>query len=148
MVCSKLPKPMFSIIRYTYEPNDITGFPPFIDDLLDLRDASKYQALNAIGTMVYDLRQHGTTSRYLETMIGYPILELKTRARGGETGGARVYLYRADENEFHLCAAETKRGNTPTQHLLERTALIAIAWRRNLEIFPMTKKSKRTRRKA
>ncbi len=137
---------MLSIIRYPYEPNDINGFPPIIDDLLDLRDANKYQALQAIGTMVYDLRQHGTDSRYLETMIGYPILELKTRARGGETGGARVYLYRADENEFHLCAAETKRGNTPTQHLLERTALIAIAWRKNLEIFPMTKATKRTRR--
>ncbi len=81
---------MLSVIRYPYEPNDIQGYPPFIDDLLDLRDANKYQALQAIGTMVYDLRQHGTNSRYLETMIGYSILELKTRARGGETGGARV----------------------------------------------------------
>jgi hypothetical protein len=137
---------MFAVLRYPYEPNDIQGYPPFIDDLLDLRDAKKHQALQAIGTMVYDLRQHSTNSRYLETMIGYPILELKTRSRGGETGGTRVYLYRADENEFHLCAAETKRGNTPTQRLLERTALIAVAWRRNLEVFPTTRAEKRTRR--
>jgi hypothetical protein len=136
---------MFAI-RYPYEPNDIVGHPPFIDDLLDLRDDNKYDALQAIGAMVYDLRQYGTDSRYLEAMTGLPILELKTRARGGQTGGARVYLYRADEREFHLCAAEAKRGSTPTRSLLERTALIALAWRRNLEVFPTTRAAKRTKR--
>ncbi len=137
---------MLSVLRYPYEPNDMNGFPPFIDDLLDLRDAQRNQALLAIGSMVFDLRQNGTQCRYLETMIGLPILELKTRTRGGEAGGARVYLYRADEQEFHLCAAESKRGNTPSQNLLERTALIAVAWRRNQEIFPTSKRAKRTRR--
>ena len=146
MVCSTLPVIVVQIIRYPYEPNDISGYPPFIEDLLNIRDAGQTHALRAIGGMVRDLRQQGTVCRYLKALTGYPILELKTRARGGETGGARVYLYRADDTEFHLCAAETKQGDTPSRILLERTALIALAWHKNLEIFPETRAAKRIRR--
>jgi hypothetical protein len=134
-----------TMLRYPYEPNHLEGYPPLIEDLFELRDNGQIDALQAIAAMVKDLRQHGTQSRFLKTMKGLPILELKTRARGGEKGGARVYLYRADTDEFHLCAAEGKAGNQPTQALLERTALIAVAWHKNLEIFP-SQHHKRQRR--
>lgn len=135
-----------AVIRYPYEPNDLEGHPPIVDDLFDLRDAGQFLALRAISEMVADLRLNSTQSRFLKTLKGYAILELKTRARGGEKGGARVYLYRADEDEFHLCAAESKTGNQPTQTLLERTALIAWAWSQNLTVFPSTQLYKRKRR--
>ncbi len=94
--------------------------------------------------MLKDLLINGTQSRYLNGITGYPILELKTRSRGGEAGGARIYLYRADDQEFHICAAEVKTGITTNLELLKRTAFIAWHWMEGYEIFPPTQALKRT----
>lgn len=111
-----------------------------------LAEQRKLLGMRAIGKMLKDLLINGTQSRYLSGITGYPILELKTTSRGGETGGARVYLYRADDQEFHLCAAEVKTGVRTNPELLKRTAFIAWHWMEGYQIFQPTQTQKRTKR--
>ncbi len=112
----------------------------------NLAEQRKLLGMRAIGKMLKDLLVNGTQSRYLNSITGYPILELKTTSRGGEAGGARVYLYRTDDQEFHLCAAEVKAGVRTNQELLKRTAFIAWHWMEGYQIFLPTQTHKRTKR--
>ncbi len=132
-----------AVIRYPHFPEKLEDEPPFIKDLRGLAESRKLLGMKAIGKMLKDLLLHGTESRYLNGITGYPILELKTRSRGGETGGARVYLYRADDEEFHVCAAEIKTGVTTNLELLKRTAFIAWHWMEGYPVFPINQTSKR-----
>jgi hypothetical protein len=126
-----------AVIRYPHDPDNLEREPPFITDLRALADQRKLLGMRAIGKMLKDLLLNGTRSRYLNGITGYPILELKTTSRGGEAGGARAYLYRADDQEFHLCAAEVKVGIATNPVLLQRTAYIAWHWINGYEIFPI-----------
>jgi hypothetical protein len=126
------------VLRYPFDPNTIEQKlePPILEDIRKIATLNKFACLVAIQKMVYDLKHHGQESRFLRTMPAFPaVLELKNASRGGEAGGARVYLYRAAENEYHLCAAECKAADTPNQTLLERTAVIAFAWKHGIGIF-------------
>ena len=134
------------VIRYPHDPDGLEREPPFITDLRGLAEQRKLLGMRAIGKMIKDLLVTGTSSRYLRGITGYPMLELKTASRGGEAGGARVYLYRADDQEFHLCAAEVKTGSTTNQELLKRTAYIAWHWREGIALFPATRAQKRSKR--
>jgi hypothetical protein len=136
-----------AVIRYPHHPDGLEQEPPFISDMRTLACERKLLGMRAIGKMLKDLLANGTASRYLTGITGYPILELKTTSRGGEAGGARVYLYRADDQEFHLCAAEVKPGVTTNPELLKRTAYIAWHWREGYDLFPTTRAGKRTKRK-
>jgi hypothetical protein len=135
-----------AVIRYPHDPDNLEREPPFISDMRTLAKERKLLGMRAIGKMLKDLLINGTSSRYLNGITGYPILELKTTSRGGEAGGARVYLYRADDQEFHLCAAEVKPGTATNIELLKRTAYIAWHWMNGYDIFPTTRARKRTKR--
>lgn len=135
-----------AIIRYPHDPDGLEQEPPFIRDMRALAGERKLLGMRAIGKMLKDLLLNSTESRYLRGITGYPILELKTASRGGQAGGARVYLYRADDEEFHLCAAEVKPGTTADPELLKRTAYIAWHWMHGFEVFPPTRTRKRTKR--
>lgn len=101
-----------------------------------MTSTNQYACLIALQKMVFDLKQNGHRSRFLRTMHEYPaVLELKNASRGGGAGGARVYLYRAGEFEYHLCAAECKPESKADLRLLERTAVIAFAWKKGIPIF-------------
>ncbi len=126
------------VLRYPFDPNTISRKiePPIIEDLKSLTTANKYACLVALQKMIFDLKQNAHESRYLRTLHEYPaVLELKNASRGGEAGGARVYLYRAAEHEYHLCAAECKTDSRADLALLERTAMIAFAWKKGIPIF-------------
>ncbi len=56
-----------------------------------MADAGQQDALDAIITMLEDLTLYSLGSRYAQPLKGTPIWELKTRSRGGQKGGARVY---------------------------------------------------------
>ncbi len=133
-------------IRYPLHPDSLEQEPPFIRDMRGLANQRKLLGMRAIGKMLKDLLENGTESRYLIGITGYPILELKTTSRGGQPGGARVYLYRADDQEFHLCAAEVKSESAANTDLIKRTAYIAWHWLHGYEIFPKTRANKRTGR--
>ena len=135
-----------AVIRYPHLPEKLEDESPFISDMRSLAESRKLLGMRAIGKMLKDLLVNGTESRYLNGITGYPILELKTRSRGGEAGGARVYLYRADEQEFHVCAAEVKMGITTNLQMLKRTAFIAWHWMEGYEVFPPIQTAKRHKR--
>jgi hypothetical protein len=126
------------VLRYPFDPNTIEekSEPLILEDIRYIATSNQYACLVAIQKMVHDLKKHGYKSRFLRAMRGLPaVLELKNASRGGQPGGARVYLYRAAESEFHLCAAECKAADSPKQMLLERTAVIAFAWKHGIHIF-------------
>jgi hypothetical protein len=88
-----------------------------VEDLLTMRRAGQHDAVRAIIGMVGDLKANERDCRYLKALAGTPIWELKTRARGGQKGGARVYLYWLN-NQPVLCGAEVKTDSTASAGLL------------------------------
>jgi hypothetical protein len=85
--------------------------------------------------MIADLKTNGTESRYLKKMRG-AFLELKTASRGGDKGGARVYLFKAAKQTFYLCRAECKTGNEADALLLFSTLEILTAFQNGQKLFP------------
>lgn len=85
-----------------------------IEDLLELVAQGQQTAVDAIVQMLEDLVTHGLESRYAKKMQRLPIWELKTRSRGGEKGGARVYFF-VHQGLAYVVNAETKQGDQPSQ---------------------------------
>lgn len=118
------------LVRHPDSPN--TLHPQIIENLLELCQEHQL-AVNAMIEMLHDLYQHSLQSRYVKKLIGFPLWELKTRARGGEKGGARVYFF--VEGEFaYICNAEVKTGDQPSEHKLEEALEILVAHRSGKKI--------------
>jgi hypothetical protein len=124
-------------IAYPFHPKRLKDqHPPLIADLIHLETTGHHDCVSQIIAMIADLKEQGTNSRFLKAFSG-GILELKSRARGGDKGGARVYLFRTSQNEFLLCHAECKQGNFANATLLADTAEIFIGFETlGLKIFP------------
>lgn len=90
-----------------------------VRDLLSMRRAGQREAVTAIIRMVRDLKENGRESRYALALKGLPLWELKTRSRGGEKGGARVYFFWTSDGIPILCGAEVKEADTPSALLLK-----------------------------
>lgn len=77
-----------------------------------------------------DVREHGHESRYVHSLKGYAgISELKPTTRGGERGGARVYLFWLTDGRPVLVNAEAKaEGAGPNDALIEEAydTLLAV----------------------
>lgn len=124
-----------AVIRYPYHPTNLQAEnPPLITDLIELTSTGHHQCVIQIINMIADLHQNGTDSRYLKKMRG-PFLELKTASRGGDKGGARVYLFQAAIDTFFLCRAECKSGNDADALLLYFTLEILRAFQNNQTLF-------------
>lgn len=108
--------------------------PILIDELLALRKRGKRRAVSTIIEMVRDLKAYGRDSRYLVAMKGLPICELKSRSRGGERGGARVYLFLTEHDEAGLVTCEVKDDIAPDPTKLKLTALVAVAHKRGVPV--------------
>lgn len=127
-------------IVYPFDPDDLEADqPPFVEDLVELLSQGHRAALDAIVKMVTDLKANGRESRYLKKLEGYPLWELKTRSRGGEKGGARVYLFIGPSSTFYLCHAEFKPESEAEQTLIEDTAYIALAFKEGKSVLPQRK---------
>jgi hypothetical protein len=125
-----------AVIAYPYFPDRLDDLhSPLVKDLVNLKHSGHHDCIAQMVRMVADLKNHGTDSRYFKGMGG-PLAELKSRSRGGDKGGARIYLFRGLEETFLLCRAECKQGNEPDAVLLADTAEIAAAYRQGLPIFP------------
>lgn len=124
-------------IVYPFDPDNLDADqPPFVEDLVDLLGQGHQVALDEIVKMVADLKQQGRESRYLKKLEGYPLWELKSRSRGGEKGGARVYLFIGPDTTFFLCHAEYKAESEAAQMLLEDTAYMAAAFQQGKRVLP------------
>lgn len=110
-----------------------------VQDLIDLAETGHQDALNAIIVMLEDLTEHGLESRYVKNLKGTPIWELKTRSRGGQKGGARVYWFplqieqeEADTQTFAVIVnAEMKTGDAPDLNKLKEALETYLAFKRD-----------------
>jgi hypothetical protein len=124
-------------IVYPFDPDYLgAAQPPFVEDLTNLLGQGHQTALDEIVKMVADLKQQGRESRYLKKLEGYPLWELKSRSRGGEKGGARVYMFIGPDDTFFLCRAEYKAESAADETLLEDTAYIALAFQKGKSVLP------------
>jgi hypothetical protein len=124
-------------IVYPFDPDDLeANQPPFVEELVSLLSQGHQAALDEIVKMVANLKQQGRESRYLKKLEGYPLWELKSRSRGGDKGGARVYLFIGPDTTFFLCHAEYKSESEAAKLLLEDTAYIATAFQQGKRILP------------
>jgi hypothetical protein len=84
--------------------------------------------------MMQDLYQNGRNSRYLFSLKGLPVWELKTASRGGVKGGARVYLFLTPHNQAVLVNCEVKSGNEADETKLEEVLEIIAATSQGLRL--------------
>jgi hypothetical protein len=125
-----------AIIAYPYYPDKLEdAYPPLVTDLIHLKHSGHHDCIGQMIRMVADLKKFGTDSRFYKG-LGGPLVELKTRSRGGDKGGARIYLFRGIENTFFLCRAECKHNNQADAILLSDVVKIATAYRKGQPIFP------------
>jgi hypothetical protein len=138
-LCGHSRIPFVARIAYPYDPDDLDTINPlFVQDLIFLKQHGYVQTITEISKMVAALKEQGSDSGFLKKLTGTPILELKSHSRGGQKGGARVYLFEGPEDSFLLCRAEWKQGNSPSQLLLEDTAYILEAFKQGRLVFPLS----------
>jgi len=63
------------------------------------------------------------------------LLELKTRSRGGEKGGTRVYFYWNPFGEPVVVDAETKKGDSPRPGLIARGIGVVLADKKGIKVY-------------
>ena len=114
----------------------IAQHPRVIEDLLEMIQNNQQASVDSIILMLEDFYQNGRASRYLEKLKNLPFFELKTRARGGQKGGARVYLFLTSDDEAVIINAEIKAGNQPSSQKLEEAAIILRAYRSGIQVTP------------
>ena len=118
------------LARHPDKPN--SQHPRIIEDLLELC-VHHQLGVNAMIQMLHDLYKYDLETRFVKKMIDYPLWELKTRARGGEKGGARIYFF-VESNIAYICNAEVKSGNEPSEQKLEEALEILVAHRAGRKI--------------
>ena len=118
-------------------PNRLNASNPIIiQNLLEMVQNNQQTSVNSIILMLQDFYSQGRNSRYLEKLKTLPFYELKTRSRGGQKGGARVYLFLTDKDEAIIINAEIKTGSTPNPQKLEEVAIILRAYRQGIAVIP------------
>ena len=126
-----------AVIAYPFYPNTLNAkHPLLIEDLIELETTGHHQCVTQIIKMIADLHENGTESRYLKKMRG-AFLELKTASRGGDKGGARVYLFKAAQQTFYLCRAECKSSSEADALLLYSTLEVLRAFQNKQQLFPV-----------
>jgi hypothetical protein len=106
-------------IAYPYEPDELDALhPPFVQDLLEIRDQNQRQALSEISKMIAALKSLGLDCGFTKKMFNSPLYELKTHSR-----------------------AECKDSNQPDPELLESAALILLAFKTGKPVFPARMKN-------
>ena len=94
-----------------------------IDDMLELISQGHTEALSEIIEMLSSLHKDGRGSAYVRTLKGNPFCELKSTARGGQKGGARVYFWFLDNGDAAVVNCEYKEPDAPTSTAKIRTCL-------------------------
>jgi hypothetical protein len=81
-----------------------------IEDLLGMAQRGQVEAIRMIIFMLTDLYQNPVQAcQFAQKLRDLPIWELKSHARGGEKGGARVYFFVLNNQAF-ITGAEVKTG--------------------------------------
>jgi hypothetical protein len=105
-----------------------------IEDLQALVAEGKQEAVNTLVLMLKDLHENGQKSRFVRSLKGLAIFELKSAARGGQKGGARVYFFYAD-NGAVICNCEVKDDDTASREKLREVFKILDAHKKGIKVF-------------
>lgn len=90
-----------------------------IEDLLEMAQQGQHEAIRTIIAMLTDLHQNPLREcQYAKKLRGLPVWELKSHARGGAKGGARVYFFVMNDQAF-ITGAEVKTGTTLSDHKID-----------------------------
>jgi hypothetical protein len=108
--------------------------PRIIEDLQTLISEGKQEAVNTLVLMLKDLHEQGEKSRFVRSLKGLPVFELKSASRGGEKGGARVYFFYADGGAV-VCNCEVKDEAEADLKLLEEVLEIKFALIRGIKLY-------------
>jgi hypothetical protein len=120
-------------LRLTRHPQRLEAEQPIIiEDLLQLVADGQQESVNAMIEMLADLHQSDFASRFVKKMTGLPLWELKTRARGGQKGGARIYFFAKDDLAW-IVNCEIKVGDEPSQVKIATALQVALAAKRGIE---------------
>jgi hypothetical protein len=120
------------LVRYPHHQN--TTRSAIVDDLLEMAARGQTSSVKAAIEMLSDLHQNGIQSRFLKKMHGV-LWELKTRARGGEKGGTRIYLFWLSANQVAVLHGEVKEEDTPSPEILNACARFYASYRAGNDIF-------------
>ncbi|GEM44517.1 hypothetical protein [Deinococcus cellulosilyticus] len=107
-------------------PQQRRSQPLIIEDLLKMAEASKHEAVNACLAMCEDLYINGSKSRYVHSIQGSPLFELRTDAEN-QKACARVYFYWRNPEEVVLVHAETSDHGRASMKLLNGCAAVRSA---------------------
>lgn len=106
-----------------------------IDEFLGLVELGKIDALSTMVAMLDDLYRHGRDSRYLEKLKKLPLYELKSASRGGEKGGARIYLFFLANGDAGIVNCEVKEDRSPDRAKLESALEVLVAFKKGVRVF-------------
>ncbi len=109
--------------------------PIIVDELLALEDAGKQRGVSMMIKMLSDLHVQGRNSRYLVKLESSPIWELKSTSRGGEVGGARIYLFLVEGDGAGIVNCEIKEGNAPNFETLRVVLTVIAAYKQGIPVF-------------
>jgi hypothetical protein len=124
-------------IAYPFDPDELDAeHPPLVADLISMKRQEQKEALFQIGRMIAALKSLGLEYGFAKKLKSTPIYELKTHVRGGQKGGTRTYFFRAPNDVFMICHAETKTASAPDPKMLEDTAYILEAFENGVPVFP------------
>lgn len=73
--------------------------PQWLEDALKLAADGKQGGVDQIIDMLDELHSDGRGCRYIRSLKGLPLFELRSLARGGHKGGARVYFTFTEHDE-------------------------------------------------
>jgi hypothetical protein len=117
-----------TVLRPAYNPDRLDARSPrIIEDWLELVKAGQQLAVNAMVEMMADLHQNGHKSRFIKSLKGLPLLELKTTSRGGEKGGSRIYFFFA-ESAAVICNCEVKKDDEASETVLDEALAMLKAY--------------------
>ena len=127
-------------LRLARDPQHLTAPNPIIiEEFLVFEAAGKQEGVAMHIKMLADLHEKGRDSRYLEKMKSLPIWELKSASRGGEKGGARVYLFMIGSGELEpdagIVNCEIKEADAPDGGKLETVLEVLDAFQRGVRVF-------------
>jgi len=109
--------------------------PIVIEELLALVGSGKQRAAAMMIRMLTDLHVKGRASQYLIKLRASPIWELKPSSRGGESGGARVYLFLLEDEGAGIVNCEVKSGLAPSVEHLRVVLEVIEAYKQGIPVF-------------
>lgn len=108
--------------------------PIIIEELLGLARGGQHEALTAMIEMLRDLYLYGRESRFVRSLQGVSLYELKTQSRGGAKGGSRIYFFLNDRDEAVVVNCEVKDDDTASTNKLKEAATVAVAYWKGIDV--------------